>query len=73
MLSEIFNLGNLIALIIGLSIGTVLFFYTPLGNRYKIVNDEGLGFYEVDAWNGDVRRCGPTYPHMEDRNIIVSG
>lgn len=59
MASKIFNLSNLISLIIGLIIGAILFFYTPLGKRYQIVNDRGMGFYEVDSWNGDVRRCGP--------------
>lgn len=56
---KIVTLSNLIAFIIGLLIGVLLFFYSPLGRRYEIVNDEGRGFYEVDTWYGDVKWCGP--------------
>jgi hypothetical protein len=59
--SKIFTLSNLIAFILGLLIGVLLFFYSPLGRRYEILNDEGPGFYEVDTWYGDVRWCGPVF------------
>ena len=48
-----------ISVVIGIAIGFVLFAFTPIGNRYKVMKDEGPGFYEYDTWTGGVRYCGP--------------
>ena len=47
----------IIGFIIGVIIGFLIFAYTPLGNRYKMVSGpRGLSF-KIDKWTGKSWRC----------------